>query len=121
MVLSSPGFIHEVAEACHLWSMHTLTRCTPTHTPSILLSTPSPARPAPVAALVVVDKVAVGHQRQVLAVAVVQVGRRNHLVSDEVRQEGSTCAQQQQQGQQAQQQGRQQAQRGRARQRHSRP
>ena len=43
------------------------------------------------AALVVIDKVAVGHECQLLAVAVVQVWWRNHFVRNEVRQELSTC------------------------------
>mmetsp|Transcript_37167 Transcript_37167/g.94984 ORF Transcript_37167/g.94984 Transcript_37167/m.94984 type:complete len:379 (+) Transcript_37167:185-1321(+) len=41
--------------------------------------------------LVVVDKVAVGHQRQVLAVAVVEVLGRDDLVSDEVWQVVGAC------------------------------
>jgi hypothetical protein len=43
---------------------------------------------SPVAALVVIDKVAVRHEGKRLAVAVRQVGRGHHLVGDQVGQEG---------------------------------
>lgn len=43
-----------------------------------------------VAALVVIDKVAVGHECQVLAVAMMQMWRSHYLVCDEVGQERST-------------------------------
>ena len=46
-----------------------------------------------VGALVVVDEVAVGHEHQVLAVALAAAVRRHHAVRDEVRQEGRACAQ----------------------------
>lgn len=60
-------------------------------TAEALLPLPTTHKNIPVAALVVVDKVAVGHQGQVLAVAVVQVRRSHNLIRDEVGQEGSTC------------------------------
>jgi len=47
--------------------------------------------PHHVRALVVVDEVAVGHEREVLAVALAAGLRRHHPVRDEVRQEGRAC------------------------------